>query len=77
MQGIYQVFVLGDSSKVHLQIIQPGPSFADAYIVEDGLKAGDKIAMGGTSLMRNGSIIAPKITPWLPAVAASQTISTK
>jgi len=67
MQGIYQVYVLGDSSKVHLQIIQPGPSFADAYVVEDGLKAGDKIALGGTQLLRNGSTIKPIITEWQPS----------
>lgn len=66
MQGIYQVYVLGDSSKVYMQIITPGPSFKDAYIVEDGLKTGDKIALGGTSLLKNGSIVTPKITTWGP-----------
>lgn len=68
MQGIYQVYVLGDSSKVQLQIIQPGPSFEDAYIVEDGLKPGDKIAFGGTSLLRNGTVITPKMADWKPGM---------
>jgi membrane fusion protein (multidrug efflux system) len=68
MQGIYQVYVLGDSSKVHLQIIQAGPTFKDAYVVEDGLKAGDKIAFGGTQLLRNGSIITPKMVEWQPGM---------
>ncbi len=77
MQGIFQVYVLGDSSKVNLQIIKPGPSFGDAYIVEDGLKAGDKIAMGGTSLLRNGSIITPKLTEWQPNKPATQTDPSK
>ncbi len=75
MQGIYQVYVLGDSSKVHMQIITPGPSFKDGYIVEDGLKPGDKIAFGGNSLLKNGSVIAPKITPWQPG--QTQTEATK
>jgi membrane fusion protein (multidrug efflux system) len=66
MQGIYQVYVLGDSSKVHMQIVKPGPSYKDGYIIEDGLKSGDKIAMGGTSLLKNGSIISPKIIQWIP-----------
>ena len=69
MQGIYQVYVLGDSSKVHMQIVKPGPSFKDAYVVEDGLKPGDKIAMGGTSLLKNGSVITPKNTVWEPGQA--------
>jgi membrane fusion protein (multidrug efflux system) len=66
MQGIYQVYVLGDSSKVHMQIIKPGPAYKDGYVIEDGLKTGDKIAMGGTSLLRNGSVISPKQIQWQP-----------
>ena len=64
MQGVYQVYVLGDSSKVHMQIVKPGPFFEDAYVVEEGLKSGDKIAIGGTSLLKNGSVITPKNTDW-------------
>ena len=75
MQGIYQVYVLGDSSKVQMQIIKPGPSYKDGYVVEDGLKPGDKIALGGTSLLKNGSVITPKITPWEPG--ETQTTATK
>ena len=75
MQGIYQVYVLGDSSKVHMQIIKPGPSYKDGYVIEDGLKSGDKIALGGTSLLKNGSVITPKITPWEPG--ETQTTATK
>ncbi len=75
MQGIYQVYVLGDSSKVHMQIITPGPSFKDAYIIEEGLKSGDKIAFGGNSLLKNGSVIRPKVIPWEPG--QSQAEATK
>ena len=77
MQGIYQVYVLGDSSKVQLQIIKPGPSFEDAYVVEDGLSAGDKIAMGGTTLLRNGSTITPKLTAWRPGFTDPKPAPTK
>ena len=41
MQGIYQVFVLGDSSKVKMQIIKTGPAYKNGYVVEEGLKSGD------------------------------------
>jgi len=72
MQGIYQVFVVGDSSKVHLKIIQTGPTFQDAYVVEEGLKPGEKIAFGGTSLLRNGTVIAPKMVDWKPGMNVQQ-----
>jgi membrane fusion protein (multidrug efflux system) len=74
MQGIYQVYVLGDSSKVKMQIIKPGPTYKDGYVIEDGLKSGDKIALGGTSLLKNGSVITPKMTPWQPGESQTATI---
>jgi membrane fusion protein (multidrug efflux system) len=77
MQGIFQVYVVDDSSKVHLKIIQTGPTFDDAYVVEDGLKAGDKIALGGTSLLKSGSLITPKVTEWKPGMPAAKTAPTK
>jgi membrane fusion protein (multidrug efflux system) len=72
MQGISQVYVLGDSSKVQMKIIATGPMYKDAYVVEDGLAAGDKIAFGGTQLLRNGSVITPKLTDWQPGMPANK-----
>ena len=77
MQGIYQVYVLGADNKVEMKIITPGPAFKDGYVIEDGLKAGDKIAIGGTSLLRNGSVIVPKTTNWQPGQADKKTAQTK
>ncbi len=68
MQGIFQVYVLGDSSKVQLQIIRPGPIYKDAYVVDGGLTATDKIAFGGTQLLRNGTVIIPKMVEWKPGL---------
>ncbi len=68
MQGIYQVYVVDESNKVQLQIIKPGPAFQNAYVVENGLKPGDKIAFGGTQLLRNGSVISPKMVDWKPGM---------
>lgn len=64
MQGIFQVYVLGDSNKVHMKIVQPGSTYKDAYLIKDGLIATNKIALGGTALLKNGSIVVPKPTPW-------------
>ncbi|MFB3386299.1 efflux RND transporter periplasmic adaptor subunit [Flavobacterium sp. LAR06] len=75
VQGIYQVYVLGNDNKVQMQIVKPGPAVKNGYIIEEGLKAGDKIAMGGTSLLKNGSIITPKIAQW--ELGESETTATK
>lgn len=75
VQGIYQVYVLGKDNKVNMQIVKPGPSVKDGYVIEDGLKPGDKIAMGGTSLLKNGSVITPKIIQW--QLGQTETVATK
>lgn len=66
VQGIFQVYVVGNDNKVSMQIVKPGPAVKNGYIIEDGLKPGDKIAMGGTSLLKNGSVITPKMVQWQP-----------
>jgi membrane fusion protein, multidrug efflux system len=77
MQGISQIYLLGDSSKVHMKIITTGPTFKDAYVVEDGLTAGDKIAFGGTQLLRNGTAITPKQTNWQPGLPGDKSVPNK
>jgi membrane fusion protein, multidrug efflux system len=77
MQGISQVYLLGDSNKVAMKIIQTGPTYKDAYVVEDGLTAGDKIAFGGTQLLRNGTVITPILTEWQPALPGKKTAPNK
>ncbi|OXA79395.1 membrane fusion protein, multidrug efflux system [Flavobacterium aquidurense] len=66
MQGITQVYVLGKDNKVEMKAIQLGPAFKDSYIVTDGLTANDKIALGGTSQLKSGNVITPKIQEWTP-----------
>jgi membrane fusion protein (multidrug efflux system) len=77
MQGISQVYLLGDSSKVQMKIITTGATYKDAYVVEDGLAAGDKIAFGGTQLLRNGTVITPKPTDWQPGNPGDKTAPVK
>lgn len=75
VQGIYQVYVLGNDNKVQMQIVKPGPAVKNGYIIDEGLKPGDKIAMGGTSLLKNGSVITPKIAQW--ELGETETAATK
>jgi membrane fusion protein (multidrug efflux system) len=77
MQGISQVYLLGDSSKVNMKIIQTGPVYKDAYVVEDGLAPGDKIAFGGSMLLKNGTVITPKPTDWQPGLPEQKPASSK
>lgn len=66
MQGVFQVYVLEKDNKVEMKMISVGPSYKDSYIVTEGLTANDKIAFGGTALLRGGSVITPKFIDWIP-----------
>jgi membrane fusion protein (multidrug efflux system) len=66
MQGVSQVYVVDNANKVDLKIIQVGPAYKDTYIVTEGLTANDKVALGGTSLLKAGSVITPKLVEWAP-----------
>ena len=66
MQGVFQVYVVDNNNKVDMKMIQIGPSYKDSYIVAEGLTANDKVALGGTSLLKSGSVITPKIIEWTP-----------
>jgi membrane fusion protein, multidrug efflux system len=54
-----------------MKAVQIGPAFKDSYIVLDGLTANDKVALGGTSLLKSGSVITPQIKEWTPGQAVN------
>jgi membrane fusion protein (multidrug efflux system) len=66
MQGLYQIYVVGDSNKIALKLLKLGPSYNMSYIVENGLSKQEKIVIGGTQMLRNGSIINPVEKSWSP-----------
>jgi membrane fusion protein (multidrug efflux system) len=66
MQGIYQVFALGDSNKLNVRLLKLGPAYNMSYIVESGLTKQDKIVIGGTQMIRSGSIVTPIEKKWSP-----------
>jgi membrane fusion protein, multidrug efflux system len=66
MQGMFQVFTVGDSNKLSLKLITIGPQYNMSYIVEEGLAQGDKIVIGGTQMLRSGTIINPVNKTWSP-----------
>lgn len=74
MQGIFQVYVVDKNNTVQMQIIKPSASYKNGYVIEEGLKNGYRIAFGGNSSMKNGSLITPKIIKWEPGqeVTANQ-----
>jgi len=54
------VFVLGDSNKVKNTAIQVGGRSGNYYLVENGIKAGDRIVFSGVDKLRDEAKIVPE-----------------
>ncbi|HEX3081563.1 MAG TPA: efflux RND transporter periplasmic adaptor subunit, partial [Puia sp.] len=54
------VFVLGDSNKVVNTSVQVGGRSGNYYLVEKGIKAGDKIVFSGVDKLSDGAKISPE-----------------
>ncbi len=66
LQGSYQVALVGDGNKVHLQPVKVGERVGADWIVEQGLKAGQRVVVEGIQKVREGTLVDPK-----PFVAAT------
>ena len=62
LQGTTQVVVIGADNKAHIQPVKMGRRIDHEWIVEDGLKAGDRIVVEGVQKAREGVPVNPK--PW-------------
>jgi membrane fusion protein (multidrug efflux system) len=61
LQGTYQVAVVGVANTVHIQIVKVGDQIGSDWIIESGLKPGDRVVVEGTQEVREGSPVSPKI----------------
>jgi RND family efflux transporter MFP subunit len=61
LQGGYRVGVVGMDGKVDLRAIEPGERIGDLWIVDKGLKAGERVIVTGLQYVRPG--MAVKVTP--------------
>jgi membrane fusion protein (multidrug efflux system) len=59
LQGVYQVGVVSDDNKVSIKTVKLGPQFADMWVVESGLQAGDKVVVDGLQRVKSGMTVAP------------------
>ena len=53
--GSAVAMVVGDDNKVERRLVKTGRAIGDQWLVLDGLKAGDKIVIGGLQKVRHGA----------------------
>ena len=60
LQGRRQVAVVGPDNKVTIREVQTGERSGDMWIVNSGLKAGERVISEGTSKVIEGTLVNPK-----------------
>jgi membrane fusion protein (multidrug efflux system) len=64
LQSVYQVFVLGDSSKLQPRIVQTGARVGSNWIITSGLKPGEKVAVIGNAGINPKNPVKPVAMNW-------------
>jgi membrane fusion protein (multidrug efflux system) len=76
-QGIRKVARLGPDSKLELVTIKTGPRIGSFWVVEDGVKDGDRIVYQAVQQATSGLTIVPKpVQPDFSSLAAPASSGT-
>ncbi len=60
IQGTYQVAVVGADNKVAMRSVKPGPRVGNEWIIDEGLKPGERVVVEGLQKVRDGVVVDPK-----------------
>jgi RND family efflux transporter MFP subunit len=67
-QGMYQVAVLAADDKVAFRTVKVGEQVDGLWIIDEGLKPGDRVVTAGLQKVRDGMVVSPKPDTSVPAV---------
>jgi membrane fusion protein (multidrug efflux system) len=59
-QGVDTVYVVGKDDQVELRTVQLGPEYRQSFVVESGLKAGERVVVEGTQKVSPGGKVVAK-----------------
>jgi membrane fusion protein (multidrug efflux system) len=64
LQNVYQVYLLTDSNKVKPTLIKVGDRVGSNWIVNQGLKEGDKVVIVGSTYLNPTMVVKPNMIKW-------------
>jgi membrane fusion protein, multidrug efflux system len=70
LQGSYQVAVVGSDNKVTIRVVKVGPLDGSMWVIDEGLKPGDRIVVEGLQRVKTGMTVVPKEASSTAAPAA-------
>src|ERR1700736_5592408 len=75
LQGRNFVWVVDNANKVSQRKVTVGPRFGSDWLIEDGLKPGERIVVEGLQKIRDGATVQPSTAPPTAAAAAGPQIA--
>jgi len=60
LQGSYQLAVVGSDNKVNIRPVKVGPTIGKMLIIQDGLKAQERVIVEGLQKVKDGTVVTPK-----------------
>lgn len=60
LQGSYQLAVVGSDNKVSIRPVKVGPSIGKMLIIQDGLKAQERVIVEGLQKVKDGTVVTTK-----------------
>jgi membrane fusion protein, multidrug efflux system len=60
LQNLYSLAVVGPDNKVTFRNVKVGPRVDSLWVIEEGLKPGEKVIVEGLQRVREGAVVAPK-----------------
>jgi membrane fusion protein, multidrug efflux system len=64
LQSKYQVFIVDDSSKIQPRLVEVGQRVGSNWVVKDGLKPGEKVAIVGSMMLKPAMQVRSKQLSW-------------
>jgi membrane fusion protein (multidrug efflux system) len=64
LQSKYQVFVVDDSSKLQPKFVTVGNRIGSNWVIKEGLKAGEQVAIIGSMMLRPAMQVRSKKLSW-------------
>jgi RND family efflux transporter MFP subunit len=60
LQGNFQVAVVDPDNKIAIRTVKPGERVGNQWIIDDGLKSGERVVAEGVQKVRSGMAVDPK-----------------
>ncbi|MCS0706107.1 efflux RND transporter periplasmic adaptor subunit [Massilia aurea] len=75
-QGTATVMIVGQDNKVALRTVRTGTLVDGFWLVDDGLKAGERVIVSGVQKLRPGTVVKVATAPAAPAAAPAAPAAT-